>query len=252
MKSKSEWNIASISSIVSNDFYIGTLRQGKYSRKGINGPDQRVSEKDHIVIENAHTPIVDAGTFQYAQEQLRLRSTNNYRGEKKYPTEYSRYLFCGDCGSPMFSMSRPDLKPAYVCGTYHRRGRKGCTTHHIHVEQLDALLKRYVPIVRDNSAEMLAELEQVIRNQPNQEQQIGMTIENLGRQLTKNKAQLKVLLKQKLLNSLAEDSYTTDVIDETYVEMEHELVHRIKCLEKNSCRTNICTTPVLQFLPAAI
>ena len=189
MKPKSEWNIASISSIVSNDFYIGTLRQGKYSRKGINGPDQRVSEKDHIVIENAHTPIVDAGTFQYAQEQLRLRSTNNYRGEKKYPTEYSGYLFCGDCGGPMFSMSRPDLKPAYVCGTYHRRGRKGCTTHHIHVEQLDALLKRYVSIVHDNSAEMLAELEQVIRNQPNQEQQIGMTIENLGRQLTKNKAQ---------------------------------------------------------------
>jgi hypothetical protein len=29
---------------------------------------------------------------------------------------YSGFLFCGDCGSPMFAMSRRDLKDAYRCG----------------------------------------------------------------------------------------------------------------------------------------
>lgn len=38
-------------------------------------------------------------------------------------------------------MSRPDLAPAYTCGTYHKRGLKGCTSHHIRVDVLDTVLK---------------------------------------------------------------------------------------------------------------
>lgn len=46
----------------------------------------------YIIIENAHTPIIDARTFAYTQEQLKLRSRSNYRGEKKYATDYSGFL----------------------------------------------------------------------------------------------------------------------------------------------------------------
>ena len=232
LTAKSEWSIASVYGILPNDFYIGTLRQGKYSRKGINGVDQRVDDTDHIVIENAHTPIVDTKTFLFAQEQLRQRSTSNYRGEKKYATDYSGYLFCGDCGSPMFSMSRPDLKAAYVCGTYHRRGRSGCTSHHVHVERLDELLKRYVAVVRDNSADMLMELEEALRRQPDHEEQIGLAIENLERQLSDAKAQLKNLLKRKLIDTMGKDPDAAAILDETYMELEQELTHRIKGLER--------------------
>jgi len=232
LTAKSEWSIASVYGILPNDFYIGTLRQGKYSRKGINGVDQRVDDTDHIVIENAHTPIVDTKTFLFAQEQLRQRSTSNYRGEKKYATDYSGYLFCGDCGSPMFSMSRPDLKAAYVCGTYHRRGRSGCTSHHVHVERLDELLKRYVSVVRDNSADMLTELEEALRRQPDHEEQIGLAIENLERQLSDAKAQLKNLLKRKLIDTMGKDPDAAAILDETYMELEQELTHRIKGLER--------------------
>ena len=44
------------------------------------------------------------------------------------------------------------------CGTYHRRGLKGCTSHHIRVDKLDELLKLYVQKVKDNSAAMLERL----------------------------------------------------------------------------------------------
>ena len=88
-----------------------------------------------------------------------MKTQDYYRGEKKYATDYSGFLFCGDCGSPMFSMSRPDLAAAYTCGTYHRRGLKGCTSHHIRVDVLDGLLKDYLVSVRDNCKHMMAELE---------------------------------------------------------------------------------------------
>ena len=58
----------------------------------------------------------------------------------------------------MFAMSRGDLKSAYTCGTYHRRGRAGCTSHHIRTDKLDELLKSYVRQVMDHSRDMLERL----------------------------------------------------------------------------------------------
>ena len=113
---------------------------------------------EHIVIENHHQPIIDYRTFATARALREERSTSHYRGVKINDNVYSGFLFCGDCGSPMFAMSRPDLKDAYRCGTYHRRGLKGCTSHYIRVDKLDELLKLYVTKVKDHSAFMLEQL----------------------------------------------------------------------------------------------
>ena len=121
VRSRQDWSIIKISGILTNDFYIGTLRQRKYRRKKINGGDMKLQETDHIVIANNHEPIVDFKLFSVVQEQMKLHSKSNYRGIKKYDNVYTGHLFCGDCGSPMFAMSRSDLEPAYTCGTYHKR-----------------------------------------------------------------------------------------------------------------------------------
>ena len=39
IRSSTVWNTATLSGLLANDFYIGTLRQKKYVRKGINGKD---------------------------------------------------------------------------------------------------------------------------------------------------------------------------------------------------------------------
>lgn len=231
LKSKAEWSIISVSSILCNDFYVGTLRQKKYTRANINGKDKRLDEDEHIVIENAHTPIIDARTFAYTQEQLKLRSRSNYRGEKKYAADYSGFLYCGDCGSPMFSMSRPDLAPAYTCGTYHRRGRKGCTSHHVRVDKLDELLKSYIQIVRDNSTAILERLQDAIKQQPEREQEIGNAIASLERQLAESKEQLKIMYKRKLIDTMGKAPDEASIIDEAYTELEKDLTHRIAGLE---------------------
>lgn len=60
---KAAWSIVSIQGILDNDFYIGTLRQGKYTRAKINGKDVRRDEDEHIVIENHHQAIIDYRTL---------------------------------------------------------------------------------------------------------------------------------------------------------------------------------------------
>lgn len=68
IQARQEWSIVTIQGILENDFYIGTLRQGKYTRKRINGPEIKKDELDHIVFENHHEAIIDKQTFAMAQE----------------------------------------------------------------------------------------------------------------------------------------------------------------------------------------
>ena len=183
IKASTVWATPTIKGILSNDFYIGTLRQRKYTRKQINGVDFKVDEEEHRVFLDRHEPIIDAKTFAKAQEQLKGRSKSNYRGQKKYDTTYSGFMFCGDCGSPMFSMSRPDLAPAYICGAYHKHGKKtevgGCTSHHTRIDVLDTMLKKYVERVMQNSESMIKELESAIKDEPAMRKSSKTLLENL-------------------------------------------------------------------------
>ena len=246
LTARNEWSIITVQAILKNDFYIGTLRQRKYTRKGINGKDVKLGDEDNIVIENAHEPIVDGKTFAYTKAQLELRSKGNYRGEKKYATDYSGFMFCGDCGSPMFSMSRPDLSPAYTCGTYHKRGLKGCTSHHIRVDVLDRLLKEFILRVRDNCKGMIDELQKTIDEQPEREEQLGATVESIETQLGEAKAKLKALYKEKMLIDAGLSDAKSRTKAALYDEMEEELLARIEMLEKqfgdvNNMRNNMIT-----------
>ena len=246
LTARSEWSIITVQAILKNEFYIGTLRQRKYTRKGINGKDVKLGDEDNIVIENAHEPIVDGKTFAYTTAQLELRTKGNYRGEMKYATDYSGFMFCGDCGSPMFSMSRPDLSPAYTCGTYHKRGLKGCTSHHIRVDVLDRLLKEFILRVRDNCKGMIDELQKTIDEQPEREKQLGATVESIETQLNEAKAKLKALYKEKMLIDAGLSDAKSRTKAALYDEMEEELLTRIEMLEKqfgdvNNMRNNMIT-----------
>ena len=231
LKAKPEWSIVTIQGILSNDFYIGTLRQHKYTRKKIHGADTKVGESEHFVFENHHEAIIDYKTWAYTQEQLKKRTTTHYRGVKKYDNVYSGFLFCGDCGSPMFSMSRSDIAPAYTCGTYHKRGLKGCSSHHIRVDFLDSILKEYVKKVRDNSQDMIKELETSIKKESTEVKESENTFSLLESQLSDAKDELKAVKKRKIKEIAKADEDTASIIEETYAEIEDELINRIKGLQ---------------------
>jgi len=60
---KPVWSIVTVQGILDNDFYIGTLRQGKYTRKKINGEDVKRGKDDQLVFEHHHQAIIDYRTF---------------------------------------------------------------------------------------------------------------------------------------------------------------------------------------------
>ena len=231
VRSKEAWSIVTVSTILSNDFYIGTLRQHKYRRKKINGGDMKLQETDHIVIENNHEPIVDYRLFSAVQEQMKGRSTNSYRGVKKFENIYTGHLFCGDCGSPMFSMSRPDLAPAYTCGTYHKRGLKGCTSHHTRVDMLDRLLKEFVQKVKDNSEEMLEQLQSSIDKEQKETSSSKNVVEVLLQRIKDTKTEIKLLNRQRI-NDIKKHPDREDMFAEIYDEQIDDLTMQIEGFKK--------------------
>ena len=226
---KNEWAIITVQGIIDNDFYIGTLRQGKYTRRKINGADVKQDASDHRVFEHHHQEIVDYRTFATARALREERSTSHYRGVKINDNVYSGFLFCGDCGSPMFAMSRSDLKDAYRCGEYHRRGLKACTSHHIRVDRLDQLLKLYIQKVKDNSASMLARLNDDLAREQEDVAETERAAENLEQLLLDAQEELKATKRQRI-RDIMKHPENEETLAETYDELENDLLHRIEGL----------------------
>lgn len=223
---KAAWAIVTVQGILDNDFYIGTLRQGKYTRAKINGKDIKRDDGEHIVIENHHQPIVDYRTFATTMALREKRTRSNYRGVKINDNVYSGFLECGDCGSPMFSMSRSDLKPAYTCGTYHRRGLKGCTSHHIRVDRLDDLLKSYVQKLMENSAAMIEQLNRDLARENDDIAETEQSADHLAEVLDELMEEMKVTKRQRIREIMKKPEKEAE-IEATYDELEEELQKKI-------------------------
>ena len=247
---KPAWAIVTVQGIIDNDFYIGTLRQGKYTRKKINGKEIKRDELDHIVIEHHHQEIIDYRTFATARALRESRSTAHYRGQKKYDNVYSGFLECGDCGSPMFAMSRRDIKDAYRCGTYHRRGLKGCTSHHIRVDKLDELLKLYVRKVKDNSAAMLDRLNADLAKEEQDVAETEQSASNLEAVLADLQEELKATKRQRIRDIMKHPDQE-ETLEETYDELEGDLLRRMEGIQNQIAMTVDKRNTIIQVNRAA-
>ena len=225
-RAKSAWAIATVQGILDNDFYIGTLRQGKYTRAKINGKDIKRDDGEQIVIENHHQAIIGYRTFATTMALREKRTRNNYRGVKINDNVYSGFLECGDCGSPMFAMSRRDLAPAYTCGTYHRRGLAGCTSHHIRVDKLDELLKSYVLKLLENSSAMIEQLNRDLARENDSIAETEQSADNLAAVLEELEEEMKVTKRQRIREIMKKPDREAE-IEATYDELEAELQQKI-------------------------
>lgn len=126
----------------------------------------------------------------------------------------------------MFAMSRSDLAPAYTCGTYHRRGLKGCTSHHIRVDKLDELLKSYVRKLADSYAAMLEQLNEELKRETEQVAETEQSADNLAAVLADLTEELKVT-KRQCIREIMKKPEQEASIEALYDEMEADLQKKI-------------------------
>lgn len=128
------WSPKTVSDILKDNTYIGTLTQHRTTRFSYkNHKVINVPEGEHIVRENAHEAIIDRELFDRVQSiskgvsRGRVDKFNNVHA-------LSGLLVCADCGKKLKFKSCGQRKSPcnlFLCRTYVDLGKKYCSSHAI-------------------------------------------------------------------------------------------------------------------------
>ncbi len=156
---KSRWTAVTAGRILRNEFYIGTLVQGKRTTPNHKVKKVLLKPSDEwIRVENNHTPIIDCEDF-YTVQRLLMQDTR-IAPEKESVYILSGLVFCGDCGQNMVrsSVSRNEKTYVYyMCG--NNRTNKLCTSHRI---SESVLMQAALLSLKEHIADIL-DMERILR-----------------------------------------------------------------------------------------
>lgn len=128
------WGKTTISYILNNDVYIGTMVYGKNSRNPKN--------EEPIRIENNHPAIISKDLFFNVKESLMQRSSA-ITHPRRVASDYllSGLIYCGKCGLKMIgSSAKSGQFFYYACQNYSKRGKHVCNMKMINRDEIEILV----------------------------------------------------------------------------------------------------------------
>ena len=154
------WNSRTVVDMIHNPVYKGctvnfrTFAETYKSKRKLKDP------ADWQIIENTHEAIIAPDAWEKAQQCLPLHSKSDSR-RKKHSHILEGYLFCADCGAPMYyheQKSQPirDCFTGELTGRMNKpqsyflcsenvlrqtRGQKVCSRHHVRTDDLETLIQ---------------------------------------------------------------------------------------------------------------
>ena len=142
--SKSHWSAVSVSRILTNPIYTGKLVQGKRGTPNYKIKTMRMrQEKDSVVVENNHDPIIDPLTFMIVQRMLERDTRTAPQNDIVYPL--SGMVFCADCKASMLrrTVRRGNKTFRYYVCSANKRGN-GCSSHSFEQSKLEQTVLRAI------------------------------------------------------------------------------------------------------------
>lgn len=131
------WSTITISNMLKNPVYVGDMAQGRNRVKSYKiHKIEAVPEKDWIVVQNTHEPIIDREAFEKVKQLLKRDTRTSPKQKQLYL--FSGFLRCADCGRAMSRIASKELYVYYQCGTYKSLSKKACTMHSIKSTRLEA------------------------------------------------------------------------------------------------------------------
>lgn len=146
----------SLHDLMKNEKYVGTLVYGSKVYRPDGSRNSHAPEGTDIVrMENAVPAIIEPELFQRVQERM----AENRRAQGGRPPVSREYplrgkVFCGTCGAAMYARAS---RGAAGNATYHyyacsrkKAGKEACTNKPIRVDELEALVLKYVRAMLGN------------------------------------------------------------------------------------------------------
>jgi len=141
------WSDKTISRILRNKAYIGTLVQGMERRASYKSKRCVALPKDEwVMIPNNHTPIVTNDMFNQVQRIIGGKRRHIGKQASTKPHLLSGKLICAECGSTMqrSGVSRDGSSHYIRCMLAAKTRKKDCTPHSTRQDVVEAIIKHQV------------------------------------------------------------------------------------------------------------
>lgn len=231
-----KWAGATIGQILQNDFYLGTLTQGKTKTIDVTMDTQRkIPEEEWIKHSKNHDPIITKEEFDTVQEEIIRRSCKakkfytkehanlNIKGTVRQSNTslFSNILICGECMARLTIKRKKRMKnykPFYNCIDYELKGVKGCghTSNFIWEDILIDYIKEKLDIlVKNNYKELKRRLSE--KNSSSDNKSYEKELKSI-----ENKIKEQINISTKLLNE-----YTKGNVGEMQYKLQNENIENI-------------------------
>ncbi len=118
---RSRWSAQSIMRILRSPVYIGTTVQGvSYKLSYKSKKTARLPEREWVVTRGTHTPLISEQLFLAVQNERQKRE-HGHANNRGRLSPYKNLVYCGYCGSKMYSKAK-----GYLCSVYMKKGADCC------------------------------------------------------------------------------------------------------------------------------
>jgi len=216
------WDASMIHRILTNDFYTGKVRFGRFKTTAINGKSEKTEESEQIIFENNHEALISFDEFELTQNLLEKRKERNYRGNSGGKNLYSGFLKCKSCDSSMVALNKEGKNKSYICGRYNQLGKRcGCGTHYILDAKITLAIKRNLTIIKSTLEDVLLSLDQNVEDKIKKKDNFDASINRMEKDSMQIYDELKVTITQKI-KEITKNPDMSDMINQMYEEIENE------------------------------
>lgn len=215
------WSLRTVSVILSNEVYTGTMVQGRQRVISYKVHDCiSVPKEEWFVVEGTHEPIIDRETFQLVQK-LSQRNTRTAPGTGKVHL-LAGLVFCGVCGKAMHRTSARGTG-YFCCRTYQEKSHRACQKHTIRTDVLEQIALEAV----QSQIALLKEIDSI--GEAVQQRKDSAARQNWSdRSLPRTRGELERI--QRLLDGLYLDWKSGELNRESYCRMKDRLEEQAKRL----------------------
>lgn len=219
IKSKEKgWSENTITRIVSNPVYIGTMVGAKTVKPSFRRKERIINSKENqIIVQNMHEPIIDIETFNKCQQMKNKFKNNRVR---KYDDIFKGLIYCTECKSISTLKHKEKMLKngniceinSYICSRANKGVKKKCNnTKSISSNKLYNLV---IPIIENKCKSILIENSDIKKVMSNLEKNINSEcyrLENekniLYKKIDKLNEQINVTYNDKLENIINNDTF---------------------------------------------
>ena len=220
-----DWYSYGIAMMLQKQEYMGhtvnfRTRKDSYKDKNCTKNDP----ENWMIFENTHEAIVDAETWQKAQNVLRTRP----QGNAYSANPLTGLIYCADCGEPMQNVRSNENRSGklyrhdvFECATHRRtlrREKKLCCSHYISTKALTTLILETLRVVTQKAIADKDAFADKIRSEA--DKQIAFKMKELSKKVNTEKKRSSKL--NRLLKKLYEDYALDRLPAKRYEEMSKE------------------------------